>query len=74
MDRSRPPWPSSSTSASPGSSDRRRSSPRDTGFARACGRHAQPARTAAGARLPRTAEKHSHSGAQPSHLPVGSVA
>ena len=49
----------------------RPSSVRDDGPARACGRHARPARTSAGASHPRNAGKHPHGDAQPLHLPVG---
>jgi hypothetical protein len=63
-----------SINASLGNPHRRPPAACDAGLARACGRHAQPAPTAAGARLPRTAEKYPHSGAQPSHLHVASPA
>ncbi len=58
-----------SINASPGNLDRRPPAACAAGLARASGRHAQPARTAAGAPLPRTAEKHPHNGAQPSLSP-----
>jgi hypothetical protein len=48
----------SSTSASPGSHDRRHSPVRDTGLARAGGRHAPPA----GAPVTRTWDKNGHAG------------
>ena len=63
-----------SINASPGNLDRRPPAAYDAGLARAGGRHAQPARTAVGAPLPRSAEKHPHHGAQPSPLPARSPA
>ena len=49
----------------------RPSSLRGDGRARACGRHARPASTSAGASHPRNAGKHPHGDAHPLRLPVG---
>jgi hypothetical protein len=71
---SSPPRPSSSTSASAGDHDRRRSSLRDAGLARAGSRDAQPPTTPAYAGHPHTRQKQPLPDPHPPHLPVGPVA
>jgi hypothetical protein len=56
------------------SQDRRRSSLRDAGLARACGRHARGAGTPTHAGHPHTGQKRPLGDAQPPPLPVGPVA